>query len=1077
MKLLSKILLINWHMFTCSEIEVRNNVLITGHNGAGKSTLLDAMQYVLTGGKTKFNLAANEDGNRKLEGYVRGRLGTETQENIRNEDVTTHIALQFYDEEEKQDFIIGSVIDLPEGGKCRENFYIAYRCKADKNLFIKENGEILNKGQFERNLNHLKIKNNFMNTKEEARRMVTSTFSLSSKYTELIRRALAFKPIGDLNEFMYRFLLPEEKINIDSLRENVLLYRQFENTLNEQKERLKILEEINELNEELKKLELKLKISDFLGDMIYIEEYKNKLEELEILIRNNERDLKENKDNEIHLQQKLDDIDDQLTNIKSQMHNLDPENRISILEERVKKLKTDYKNCETWFNDCKSAIGKDVSIINKLSIAHQIRTDERNIIEDESLSDKLFELERKISETKENNLKRQYETVREKEETEKQTEEIRETLNLLEQKRYPYDEPVRMLVKLLEEELSKSAGRPIEVKPFCEYLEVNDEKWRNAIEGYLNTQRFDLFVEPRYFRNASRIYEQFKEDRGIYGVGIVDTGKLEQFEEIKTGTLAEKVNADNIYARQYANMLLGKVECEDSVELLNTHKQAITPSCMVYRNYTVRAINPRIYYKPFIGLKAIDIQLKDLKEKYQVHKTSLQNINRRINDINHQKELLGKLDLSYISSFASSRQRYLDIKDELEDNTKQYEQLRKDPSWITLEEQKRQLDLKRNETSELISQKQNDSARIVEEIKTRRNAYDETNNNLRVTLAAQEEKKEEMLEYLGRIEKEYSELKRKARGEFGRMSYQNDKNKNEIEESKRADERVIRDVMHNFNNRTSFGYEETLEAIPQYMEQYDKLRLIDIEDSINRTIEARKKCEKSFEEDFISTLRNRIERAKANLRQLNKALEDKDFQGDSYSFVFEASSDPVFSRYYKILCSNQDYARDTIFMEELSEQNRQLMDELFAKLVSVDNNEKNEQILRDYTDYRKYMKYDIRITHSNGDTTMFSKVNKEKSGGETQTPFYVIIAASFDQLAISRKGNSAGCLVLFDEAFNNMDENRIGALMRFYGSLNIQLMIAVPEGRVRNIMPYVDTTILLVKQNNRVLNREIINEG
>ena len=117
MKLLSKILLINWHMYTCSEIEVRNNVLITGHNGAGKSTLLDAMQYVLTGGKTKFNLAANEDGNRKLEGYVRGRLGTETQENIRNEDVTTHIALQFYDEEEKQDFIIGSVIDLPEGGK------------------------------------------------------------------------------------------------------------------------------------------------------------------------------------------------------------------------------------------------------------------------------------------------------------------------------------------------------------------------------------------------------------------------------------------------------------------------------------------------------------------------------------------------------------------------------------------------------------------------------------------------------------------------------------------------------------------------------------------------------------------------------------------------------------------------------------------------------------------------------------------------------------------------------------------------------------------------------------------------
>ena len=54
MKQLTKILLINWHMFSTTEINVRNNVIITGHNGAGKSTLLDAVQYVLTGGKTKF---------------------------------------------------------------------------------------------------------------------------------------------------------------------------------------------------------------------------------------------------------------------------------------------------------------------------------------------------------------------------------------------------------------------------------------------------------------------------------------------------------------------------------------------------------------------------------------------------------------------------------------------------------------------------------------------------------------------------------------------------------------------------------------------------------------------------------------------------------------------------------------------------------------------------------------------------------------------------------------------------------------------------------------------------------------
>ena len=248
-----------------------------------------------------------------------------------------------------------------------------------------------------------------------------------------------------------------------------------------------------------------------------------------------------------------------------------------------------------------------------------------------------------------------------------------------------------------------------------------------------------------------------------------------------------------------------------------------------------------------------------------------------------------------------------------------------------------------------------------------------------------------------------------------------------------------------------------------------------IEDSLNKTREARKKCEETFQEDFISTLRSKIERAKANLKQLNKALEDKSFQGDRYAFVYDGSSDPIFSRYYRILCSGQDFHSNSLFMEELSEQNRQLMEELFSRLVAVDSSEKNESVLRDYTDYRKYMRYDIQITHENGDVTKFSKVNKEKSGGETQTPFYVIIAASFDQLAIARKGGS-GCVVMFDEAFNNMDENRIEALMRFYRSLNIQLVIAVPEGRVRNIMPYTETTLLLVKKNNHINTKEIIHE-
>ena len=68
------------------------------------------------------------------------------------------------------------------------------------------------------------------------------------------------------------------------------------------------------------------------------------------------------------------------------------------------------------------------------------------------------------------------------------------------------------------------------------------------------------------------------------------------------------------------------------------------------------------------------------------------------------------------------------------------------------------------------------------------------------------------------------------------------------------------------------------------------------------------------------------------------------------------------------------------------------------------------------------MDYDIKITHEDCTYSLYSKVCEEKSGGETQTPFYVTVAASFVQLYNNNIGGEAIGLVMFDEAFNNMDE-------------------------------------------------------
>jgi uncharacterized protein YPO0396 len=82
-------------------------------------------------------------------------------------------------------------------------------------------------------------------------------------------------------------------------------------------------------------------------------------------------------------------------------------------------------------------------------------------------------------------------------------------------------------------------------------------------------------------------------------------------------------------------------------------------------------------------------------------------------------------------------------------------------------------------------------------------------------------------------------------------------------------------------------------------------------------------------------------------------------------------------------------------------------------------------------------------------------VLKEKSGGESQTPYYVAIAASFYRHYRADPEKKVR-LVIFDEAFNRMDDERIGKILKFYQDLNLQIITSVPPEKIEAIAPYMD---------------------
>ena len=122
-------------------------------------------------------------------------------------------------------------------------------------------------------------------------------------------------------------------------------------------------------------------------------------------------------------------------------------------------------------------------------------------------------------------------------------------------------------------------------------------------------------------------------------------------------------------------------------------------------------------------------------------------------------------------------------------------------------------------------------------------------------------------------------------------------------------------------------------------------------------------------------------------------------------------------------------------------------------------------------DYRRYLKYDIEVIETaTGQKSRLSKIMNQTSGGETQTPFYLTIAASFVQLyrIHERSGRPTIRLVAFDEAFSKMDQDRIGSTLDLFQRFHLQIVTATPLERCEYLVPKMCTNLVLTALRERV---------
>ena len=1067
MKTLTKIRLINWHYFENETIDIKNNTLLTGQNASGKSTILDAVSFVLTAGDQNFNLAANEKGKRDLRGYVKCKLGSLDQEYLRDYDLSGHVCLEFYSQKQEKFFCLGTIIDVVGNIQPpKVTFYILDGPMKDE-YFISEDYVVRSSADFKK----AHYTDYIFQTRKEAKTAFRSKMGgVSEKYFSLLPKALAFKPITDVKEYIYNHLLEQREIDVKNIQDSIRSYKEFEGILKTTKQKIIDLEKITNnyyaireikenqdfydyLLKDLKRSDNKLKIEQKSKNVSKIEQLETEIEEQ---IKKIDDEIEREDDRSKQMYASLSQNKDFRAN---ELYDRDIKKAESDLRYNSEKRREYERRVIELLDSVKPIQTVDKKLYSDLcKISYSLKSEDDVKQANDRIKDAIESVNAKNSEL----VRKETDVTIRKNELFQKIQDVYKSLSVLSKNSIPYAPEIVELRRQMEEHLKKTYGENISVHILSEIIEVKDASWQDTVENFLGNIRFTLIVEPKYYDDCLDCYNEFKSKK-IYGINLLNTKKIQDFRTYQPNSLASIIETENKDARCYINYLIGNLIMVNDVHELDRYSQSITKSGMLYRGFTTRFLNPNTE-KPFIGKNAQEAQRAKYTKLGEELKTQFQKLSNEATTIQEFKNLLSNLNLAYIKDLLKNVKDAIDAEETIRDLKEKKEHI----SLTSVNELRKEYE-KVLDGIRILGQKKG-SKQV--ELGVKKQAVEQINAEILALFTENQELDKELenieklhIDYRNRTEELFEKEREEGKSTREIEEYYTKEINDELSSMKSLESGLVMTQV-NYISKYNRPFGTGFDRIQEYLDEQDKLIKSELVKYEAKVRESREEAEKLFKEDFLSKLRSYIMEAQDEISKINETLDKISFGRDKYQFVFPKSKE--FSAIYDMIVNDmQSYYGGTIFDEEFEKKYNQELDELFSNLSQDEGNSQGN--LNKYTDYRTYMDYDIKVI-SGGDVFYFSNISKEKSGGETQIPFYVAILASFVRLFDKAEKNGLDDsirLIMFDEVFDKMDTQRTDAMMEFISHLNVQIIFACPPQKMESLSKHTDTTVAVYRDNKQ----------